>query len=100
MDNRDVIHPVGIVKDVEVLCGKVKYPTDFLVLGSVKDEFFPIIFGTPFLSTCSAVIDFKKEKVFVQFAGEPYEFFSKFTRHRYKNELPNEDLIIERIVMA
>ena len=37
--NRDVIHPVGIVRDVEVLCGKVKYPTDFLVLGSVKDKF-------------------------------------------------------------
>ena len=25
---------VGIVRDVEVLCGKVKYPTDFLVLSS------------------------------------------------------------------
>ena len=32
--NRDTISPVGIVKDVEVLCGKVKYPADFLVLGS------------------------------------------------------------------
>ena len=29
--NRDVIHLVGIVRDVEVLCGKVKYPTNFLV---------------------------------------------------------------------
>ena len=96
--NRDVIHPVGIVRDVEVLCGKVKYPTDFLVLGSVKDKFCPIIFGRPFLNTCSAVIDFKKEKVSVQFAGEPYEFnFSKFARHHYDKELPNEDLNIERI---
>ena len=34
----------------------------------------------------------------VQFAREPYEFnFSKFTRHRYEKELPNEDLIIEII---
>ena len=32
--NRDSISPVGMVRDVEVLCGKVKYPTDFLVLGS------------------------------------------------------------------
>ena len=32
--NRDTISPVGIVRDVEVLCGKVKYPADFLVLGS------------------------------------------------------------------
>ena len=32
--NRDTISPFGIVRDVEVLCGKIKYPTDFLVLGS------------------------------------------------------------------
>ena len=29
--NRDTISPIGIVRDVEVLCGKVKYPTDFLI---------------------------------------------------------------------
>ena len=56
------------------------------------------LFGIPFLNTCSAVIDFKKEKVSVQFAGEPYEFnISKFARHHYEKELPSEDLIIERI---
>ena len=32
--NRDTISPMGIVRDVEVLCGKVKYPAVFLVLGS------------------------------------------------------------------
>ena len=32
--NRDTISPLGVVRDVEVLCGKLKYPTDFLVLGS------------------------------------------------------------------
>src|SRR3954469_25656574 len=37
--NKQTISPVGIVRDVEVLCGKVKYPTDFLVLGSVQDSF-------------------------------------------------------------
>ena len=26
--NRDTISQVGIVRDVEVLCGKIKYPTD------------------------------------------------------------------------
>ena len=34
--NRDTITPLGIVRDVEVLCGKIKYPTDFLVLGPHK----------------------------------------------------------------
>ena len=27
--NRDTISLIGIVRDVEVLCGKVKYPADF-----------------------------------------------------------------------
>ena len=42
--NRDTISPLGIVRDVVVLCGKVKYPADFLVLGSPQDDFGPIIF--------------------------------------------------------
>ena len=37
--NRDTISPIGIVRDVEVLCGKVKYPTNFLFLGSPQDDF-------------------------------------------------------------
>ena len=31
---RYTISVIGIVRDVEFLCGKVKYPTDFLVLAS------------------------------------------------------------------
>ena len=52
--NRDTITPLGIVRDVEVLCGKIKYPTDSLVLGSPQDDFCPIIFGRPFLNTVNA----------------------------------------------
>ena len=58
--NRDTISPIGIVRDVEVLCGKTKYPPDFLVLGSPQDSFCPIIFGRPFLNTVSATIDCKR----------------------------------------
>ena len=49
--NRDTISPVGIVRDVEVLCDKTKYLADFLVLGSVADNSCPVIFGRPFLIT-------------------------------------------------
>ena len=31
---RDTISPLGIVRDVEVLCGNIKYHYDFIVLGS------------------------------------------------------------------
>ena len=61
--NRDTISPIGIVRDVEVLCGKIKYPTDFLVLRSPQDDFCPIIFGRPFLNTVNAQIYCKKQIV-------------------------------------
>ena len=63
--NRDTISPVGIVRDVEVLCGKVKYLADFLVLGYPQDNFCPIIFGRPFLNTVNAKIDCNKDIVSV-----------------------------------
>ena len=31
--NRETFSPIGIIRDVEVLCGKTKYPADFLYLG-------------------------------------------------------------------
>ena len=61
--NRDTIKPFGVVRDVEVLCGKVKYSVDFLVLGSPQDDFCPVIFGRPFLNIVNARIDFEKDNV-------------------------------------
>src|ERR1041385_5084210 len=96
--NKATISPIGIVRDVEVICRKVKYPTDFLVLGSVQDSFCSIIFGRPFLSTCGAIIDCKKGKVSVEFNGEPYEFnFSKFSKQPRGPNLSSNDKIIEEI---
>ena len=93
--NRDTITPLGIVRDVEVLCGKIKYPTDFLVLGSQQDNFCPIIFGRPFLNTVNAEIDCVKEKVRVKFCDISHEFnFSKSCRQPHDKELPNKDEII------
>ena len=72
--NRDIITPLGIVRDVEVLHGKIKYPTDFLVLGSPHDDFCPIIFGRPFLNTVNAKIDCEKQTAGVSFGDESHEF--------------------------
>jgi hypothetical protein len=89
--NRETVLPLGIVRDVEVLCGKTKYPTDFPVLGKEASKTCPIIFGRPFLNTCGAMIDCKKENFFIKFDGESYEFnFSKFAKTPFENELSNE----------
>jgi hypothetical protein len=96
--NRETISPIGIVKDVEVLCGKTKYLADFPVLGSAASKTCPIIFGRPFLNTCGAIIDCKKEKFLTRFDGESYKFnFSKFTKAPYETKLPNEDFRVEQL---
>ena len=71
--NRDTISPIGIVRDVEVLCGKIKYPTDFLVLASPQDNFCPIIFGRPFLNTVNAKIDYEKDIVTVGYGDMSHD---------------------------
>ena len=92
--NRDTVTPLGIVRDVYVLCGKIKYPTDFLVLGSPQDDFCPLIFGRPFLNTVNAKIDCEKEIVSVNFGDVSHEFnFSKFYRQPRHKELPSKDEI-------
>ena len=40
--NRDTISPIGIVRDAEVLCGKIKYPMIFLFLVPHKMTFVPL----------------------------------------------------------
>ena len=93
--NRDTIKPVGIVRDVEVLCGKVKYPSDFLVLGSPQDDFCPIIFGRPFLNTINAKIDCEKDVVTIGLDDMTHEFnFAKFCRQPCDRESPSKDEII------
>ena len=83
---------------MEVLCGKIKYPADFLVLGSAASKTYPIIFGRPFLSTCGAIIDCKREKILTKFAGESYEFnFSKFSKEPCEEEIDNEDFRVEQL---
>ena len=74
---------------------KIKYPANFLVLGSPQDDFCPIIFDRPFLNTVNAKIDCEKQTVSVSFGGESHEFnFSKFSRKHHKKELPSKDEII------
>ena len=78
--NRDTISPIGIVRDVEVLCGKVQYPANFLVLGPSQDSFCPIIFGRPFLNTVNARIDCEKDVVTIGLGDTTHESnFAKFS---------------------
>ena len=99
--NRDTISPVGIVTDVEVLCGKVKYPNDFLVLGSPQDNFCPIIFGRTFLNTVNAKIDCNKDIVSVGLGDMSHDFnFAKFLRQPNDKEFPSKDEIMVLLLLS
>ena len=74
---------------------EVKYPVDFLVLGSPQDDFCPIISGRPFLDTASARIDCEKDTVTIVLDGMSHEFnFAKFHRQPRDREPPSKDEII------
>ena len=71
---------------------KVKYPADFLVLGSPQDNFCPIIFGRPFLNIVNARIDCEKDVVTIGLDDMTHEFnFDKFRRQPCDKELPSKD---------
>ena len=77
------------------MCGKIKYPADFLVLGSPQDSFCPIIFGRPFLNTVNARIDCEKYVVTIGLDDITHEFnFAKFHRQPRDKELWSKDEII------
>jgi hypothetical protein len=63
--NKETICHAGIVREVEVLVGKVEYPVDFVVLACPQDSFCPIIFGRPFLHTIFAEINLPKKLLYV-----------------------------------
>jgi hypothetical protein len=63
-----------MVRNVEVLVGKIKYPVDFIVLGCSQDLFCHIKFGRPFLHSVGARIDLPKERVFIKCAIEELSF--------------------------
>jgi hypothetical protein len=92
--NKNYINPLGIVKDVEVLVGKLKYPANFVVLACAQDSFCPIIFGRPVLHTIGAEINLPHEKVFIKCVGEKLEFnFSKFSDKHIVKEPFAKDII-------
>ena len=95
------LKPIGIVRDVEVLCGKVKYPANFLVLGSPQDDFCPIIFGRPFLNTASAKTNCERNIVTVGIDGMSHEFnFAKFSKQPREREPPSKDETIDLTSIA
>lgn len=85
--DRSYINPIGIVKNVEVLCGRTKYPAKFLILGEPQGSFYPIVFDRSFLHIVGVVVDCLRKKVVVKFGDD----HAKFNFSRFANQPITED---------
>jgi len=63
-----------ILDNVPLQMGEFFIPCDFVVLEMEEDSHIPIILGTPFLATASAMIDVKNDKFSIQVGDENVEF--------------------------
>nr|GEY95186.1 hypothetical protein [Tanacetum cinerariifolium] len=59
-------YPVGIVRNIEVHIGKLKFLNDFYVINMEKDPTTPLLVGRGFIATANAVIDCRKAKIAVE----------------------------------
>ncbi|GJU16655.1 putative nucleotidyltransferase, ribonuclease H [Tanacetum coccineum] len=75
-ENRMVIHPNGIAKNVLVGIGKFIFPLNFIILDMPEDVKVPLILGRPFLSTTHAKIDVFKRKITLRVGDEKIIFKS------------------------
>ncbi|XP_056850866.1 uncharacterized protein LOC108824933 [Raphanus sativus] len=55
--------PIGLIKDFPMKIGACTIPVDLTVLKMATAKRFPLILGTPFLTTVGACIDFDNKKV-------------------------------------
>ncbi|KAL1199606.1 hypothetical protein V5N11_019371 [Cardamine amara subsp. amara] len=61
--DRSIVHPIGILFDIQVKIEECCIPTDFVVLDIEREPKDPLILGRPFLSTAGAIIDVSKGKI-------------------------------------
>ncbi|XP_056862384.1 uncharacterized protein LOC130510056 [Raphanus sativus] len=55
--------PIGLIKDFPMKIGACTIPVDLTILKMATAKRFPLILGTPFLTTVGACIDFDNKKV-------------------------------------
>ena len=75
-----LFHQLGLFEMLKSSMGKLNILLIFLFLVH-QDDFFPILFGRPFLNTVNAKIDCEKDIVTIGLGDMSHEFnFAKFRR--------------------
>ncbi|GJR86289.1 reverse transcriptase domain-containing protein [Tanacetum coccineum] len=92
--DRSITHPKGVVEDVFVKVGKFHFSTDFVVVDFDVDPRVPLIIGTSFLKTGSALIDVYGEEITLRVNDEAVTFNLNQTT-RYSSTY--DDMSVNRI---
>ncbi|XP_023760007.1 uncharacterized protein LOC111908408 [Lactuca sativa] len=72
--NKMVTFPRGVYEDLLVKVDKFVFPTNFIVLDMEADPQVPIILGSPFLNTASAIVDMRDSKLTLRVGEELVTF--------------------------
>ena len=61
--DHSIIRPYGVIEDALVQVKHLTFPADFVVIDIEEDVEIPLIFGRPFMSNASCVVDMGKGKL-------------------------------------
>ena len=92
--------PYYILRDDRIVLGTFTYPIDLVVKEIPEDDFCPIISGRPYWNTTGAIIDCKREVIYLLYIEEEREFhFSEFkTRLRQNKDKSTKENTIAQLV--
>ncbi|KAF8071392.1 hypothetical protein N665_1129s0002 [Sinapis alba] len=80
--DRSVKTPVGILEDLQIQVGNTTVSTDFVVLELDEESKDPLTLGRPFLCTFGAIIDVRKEKIYLHLG----DMVMKFEMNKFLNK--------------
>ena len=86
----------GILEYVLVKVGKFIFLVDFVVIDMVEDKQVPLLLGRPFLATCAACIDVKKEELTLRVGIEKVQVNLKQPDFEGAHCVRVEDVILDR----
>ena len=72
--DRSVTRPYGVIEDVLVRVKHLIFPADFVVMDIEEDADIPVIFGRPFMSIASCVVDMGKKKLEMSLENQQISF--------------------------
>nr|KAJ0208440.1 hypothetical protein LSAT_V11C500246240 [Lactuca sativa] len=83
LDEKTIIHPIGVCEDLLIKIDKLVFPVDFVILNMEEDFKVPIILGRPFLNTACALVDMRDSTLTLR-VGDDSVIFEAEKKEKHK----------------